>query len=111
MRMRDIAKKTLLAAIVAWFVTRALRRVLGLVLLATVLAGALTIAERHGVDVDDARRVVRCQTRAIARAVEHLRHAASSSSPSSTARPLRGHGRCHLASTSTASRRDRGARR
>ena len=109
--MRDVAKKTLLAAIVAWLVTRAVRRVLGLVGLATVLAGALTIAERHGVDVDDARRVVRCETRAIARAVAHLRHAGLSSSPSSTARPLHGHGRCHLASMPTARRRDRAARR
>lgn len=99
--MGGIAKKTLLAAIVAWLLTRALRRVLGLMLLATLLAGALTIAERHGDGVDDARRVVRCETRAVARAVEQLRHAALSSSPSSSARPLRGHRRCQLASTST----------
>lgn len=108
--MRDVAKKTLLAAVVAWLLTRALRRVLGLMLVATVLAGALTIAERHRVDVDDARRVVRCQTRAIVRAVADLRHAASSSSPSSTARPPHGYGRCQLASMPTARRRDGGAR-
>jgi len=45
-----------------------------------VLAGVLTIAERHGVDVDDARRVVRCQTRAIARVWQRTTRRASSTS-------------------------------
>lgn len=79
------AKKTLLAALAAWLLTRALRRVVGVALLAAILAAAATIAGRHGVDSDGVRRVMKCETRAITGFAKQLRDAGASSSPSAGA--------------------------
>ena len=95
--MRETAKKTVLAALLAWLLTRVLRRLLGVALIAAVLAGAVTVASRNGVDVDGARRVVQCEARAIVRAAKQLRDAGSSDSPAGAQRQrraLRGIGRC-----------------
>jgi hypothetical protein len=80
----DSAKKTLLAVIAAWLLARLLRRLVGVALLAAVVAAGVMIAGRHGVDVGTVRRVVQCQTRAIARGAKQLR---ASSSSSQSARP------------------------
>jgi hypothetical protein len=110
----ETAKKTLFAAVLAWLLTRALRRLVGVALLAAVAAGGLTIAARHGVNIDRVRGVMRCETHAIARAAKQLHDGARGSSPSSsrrTRRALRGLGRCPLAPPSTARHHERGASR
>ena len=111
--MEATAKNTLLAAIVAWLLTRALRRILGVAMLAAIAAAALTVANPGGVDVDRVRGAIGCDTRAIARAAKQLRDSASSSSPSShrrMRRAVRELGQCHRQPASSARRSDRGAR-
>ena len=101
--MEATVAQALLVMLVAWLLFRGLRRLAGVALLAALLAGAVAIADRHGVAIDDVRRVARCETRAIKHAAGALWSAASSSSSSgssSTARrPLdavRAIGRCDL---------------
>jgi len=108
--MGATAKKTRLAAVAAWLLTRALRRLLGVALLAAVLAAGATIAGRHGADSDGVRRVVKCETCAITRFAKHLRDAGSSSSPSAGRRQLRAlrrPGECDRQMRPAAARHDR----
>jgi hypothetical protein len=95
----ETAKKTLATALLAWLVARVLRRLLGIALLAVLLAGGRAVAERDGVDAGGHGRAVRCETRAIVRAPQQLRDSASSSSPTvieRRQRPLRRLGDCHV---------------
>ena len=97
--MKSTIAQTLLALLGAWLVFRGLRRLAGVALMAALLAGAVAIADRHGVAIDDVRRVARCETRAIKHAAGELWSAASSSSSSTAQRPLdavRAIGRCDL---------------
>jgi hypothetical protein len=97
--MKTTVAEALLALLAAWLVFRGLRRLAGVALIAALLAGAVAIADRHGVALDDARRVARCETRAINHAAGALWSAASSSSSPTAARPLdgvRAIGRCDL---------------
>ena len=108
--MGATAHKTLLAAVAAWLLTRALRRLVGVALLAAVLAAGATIAGRHGIDSDGVRRVVKCETGAITRVAKQLRDAGSSSSPSAGRRQLRALrrlGECDRQRPSAATRHDR----
>jgi len=106
------AKKTLLVAVAAWLVTRALRRVVGVAMLAAIAAGALTVANRHGVDVNRVRGIIGCDTRAIARVAQQLGDSASSSSPGSERRmrrAVRELGHCQRQGASSTRRSDRRA--
>lgn len=97
--MKATIIQTLLALLGAWLVFRGLRGLAGVALMAALLVGAVAIADRHGVAVDDVGRVARCETRAIKHAARELWSAASSSSSSTAARPLdalRAIGRCDL---------------
>jgi hypothetical protein len=112
----ETAKKTLVAAVPAWLLTRALRRLVGFALIAAVAGGGLTIADRRGVDadIDRVRGVVRCEMRAITRAAKQLRDGAKGSSPNSrrrTRRAVRGLGQCHLTPASTGRHRGGGGSR
>lgn len=86
--MGETAKKTLVAALLAWLLARVLRRLIGVALLAALLGGGAAVAER-GVDVGGVRRVVHCETRAIARVAKQLRDARSSGSQGVGRRELR----------------------
>jgi hypothetical protein len=95
----ETAKKTLVAALLAWLLARVLRRLVGVALLAALLAGGLAVAERRGVDVGGVGRAMRCETRAIVRAAQQLRDGASSSSQTAIERrqrALRHLGDCHV---------------
>jgi hypothetical protein len=106
----ETAKKTLVGALVAWLLTRALRRLVAIALLAGLLGGGLAIAERHGVDVGGVGRVIGCERRAVVRAAKQLRSAAlTSASPIGARRQLhalRRLGHCPLHSA-PAHRRER----
>jgi hypothetical protein len=106
----ETAKKTLLAALVAWVLARKLRRLVGVALLAAILTAGITIAGRHGIDIGGVRRVVQCETRAIARVAKQLHDSGSSSSPSAARRQrraLRRLGDCAAHGPSRAPRHDR----
>jgi hypothetical protein len=106
----ETAKKTVLAALLVWLLTRVLQRLVGVALIAAVLAGALTVASGHGVDAGRAGRVVQCEARAIARAAKQLRNASSNDSPAAAQRQLqtlRRVGRCDRQKARSSAQRDR----
>jgi hypothetical protein len=106
--------ETVLALLAAGLAYRGLRRLAGVALLAALLTGGVAIADRHGVDVDDLRRVVLCETQAIARAATRLHDPASSSSRHDSARTrgaLLRVGGCHPQSAAATARQRVGARR
>jgi len=91
-------KKTLAAALLASLFSRALRRLIGVGLLAALAGAAVAIGGHHDVGAGDVRRMVRCETGAVARAVKQLRDANSSTGPVGgrrELRALRSPGRCH----------------
>jgi len=81
----ELANKTLLATLLAWLLTRALRRLAGV----AVLIGAVTIAGRHGIDAGRGGRVVQCEARALGRAAEQLRDDRAGDSLTAAERRLR----------------------
>jgi hypothetical protein len=109
----ETAKKTLVAALLAWLLARVLRRLIAVALLAALLGGGAAVAAR-GVDVGGVRRVVRCETRAIASVAKQLRDARSSSSQGVGRREPRALGRlgrCQLQRPSGGARHDDRSRR
>ncbi len=84
-----MTKKTLVAVFVTWLLTRALRRLIGVAMIAAVLTTGLIVADRHGLDVSGVRRVVRCETRAVHDIAKQLGPSSSSSSPDAGRRQLR----------------------
>ena len=110
--MRGTAKRTLVAAALAWLAARVLRRLIAVALLAALLGAGVVIADRHGIDISGVRRVVHCETRAVRGLAKQLRDARSESSPSAGRRPLRAPrrlGQCAVKQPS-APTRPRGAR-
>jgi hypothetical protein len=95
----ESAKKTLLAALLAWLLARVLRRLIAVALLATaLLAGALAIAKPQ-VDLSGVARIMRCETHAIVRTAKQLRDGASTSGSQPAGQrqlhALRRLGHCH----------------
>ena len=72
--MGATAKQTILAAILAWLAARVLRRVVGVALLAALIAGAGRLAQRHSVLV---RGAGRCEVSALVDVVGQLPDAIS----------------------------------
>lgn len=87
--MGETTKKTLIAVLLTWLLTRALRRLIGVAMIAGVLTTGFVVAGRHGLDVSGVRRVVRCETRAVGDVAKEVGRSRSSSSPSSGRRQLR----------------------
>jgi hypothetical protein len=98
------AKKTIVAAVLVWLATRVLRRVVGVALLAVLIAGAAGLAQRHGVHVGGAGR---CEVSALVDVVRQLPDAIArnSSSTHPTLPVLRRLTRCHADRTSRRARR------
>ena len=87
--MGETTKKRLIAVFVTWLLTRALRRLIAVAMIAAVLATGLVVADRHGLDVSGVRRVVHCETRALRDVAKQLSSATSSSTPDADRRQLR----------------------
>ncbi len=87
--MEKTTKRTLIAVLLTWLVTRALRRLIGVAMIGAVLTTGLVVAGRHGLDVSGVGRVVHCETRALGDIAKQARRSSSSSSPSSGRRQLR----------------------
>ena len=102
--VRADAKQTIVAAVLAWLAARVLRRVVGVALLAALIAGAAGLAERHGVHV---RGAYRCVVSALVETVRQLPDALSQSSSSSDRRlpTLRRLARCGAVRASRRARR------
>jgi len=105
----ETTKKTLVAVFVTWLLTRALRHLIGVAMIAAVLETGLVAADRHGLAVSGVRRVVRCETRAVRDVAKQLGPSSSSSSPDAgrrQVRALRGVGECARNRTPQQARRD-----
>jgi hypothetical protein len=102
--MRSVAKQTILAAVLAWLAARVLRRVVGVALLAALIAGAADLAQLHGVPV---RGAGRCEVSALVDVVGQLPDAISrgTSSTHPALPALRRLTRCHADRTSRRARR------